>query len=211
MSAYAKLRRKRQMFVDAFVRTGSGTEAAIACGYAQMNAKVTASRIRANPEVQAAIAERTQEAIERAGLRPVRMLQELGIVALADLNNLRDEATGKVRSFKDLPAEFLRACESIDFYPDGSVRKVRIAKVSGINLSLQYLKLLTNVTEISGKDGAPIALTAVGEVSDLEKARRIAHLLAQGLRAQSPATILNEPIAGDSADDLAPSQSATSS
>jgi hypothetical protein len=198
MSAYSKLRRRRQLFVDAYVRTGIGTEAAIASGYSSKGKgpAVAAAKLLVMPDVKAAVDERKEEAIARAGLRPVRVLEELTYLALASNESLRDE-NGKLRTFKDLPAEFLRATESIDFNPDGSIKKVRLAKSGAVHMALQYLKLLTNVVALEGKDGGPIQ---THEVSDLEKARRIAHLLAQGLRAaEVPNSVLSDPdsVSGD--------------
>lgn len=212
MSAYAKLRRRRQIFVDAFVRTGNGSEAALAAGYSKKAPNVAAAKMRANPEVAAAIAERQQEAIERAGVRPAQVLLGIAELAYANLTMLRDEE-GKPRHFKDLPPALLAGAEAIDFHPDGSVRKIRLARGSGLNMLAQNLKLFTAVLEHQGKDGGPIQVEGK-EISDLEKARRIAHLLAQGLRtAQLPASVLSDPDSGDheAGDSTAPSTSATSS
>src|ERR1700684_967845 len=103
MSAYLKLRRKRQLFVDAYVRTGSKAAAAIAAGYSEKGAAQGGHRLMANAEVAAAVAEREQGAIERAGVRKVRALEELATMALASLEDLRD-ADGKLKLFKDIPA-----------------------------------------------------------------------------------------------------------
>ena len=189
MSAYLKLRRRRQLFVDAYVRTGSNVEAAIASGYSGKAPGVAGCKLMANPEVKAAVAEREQEAIERAGVRRVRVLEEMATLALASLEEVRG-ADGKVRSLKDLPVALLRGAESIDFNEDGSVKRVKLAKTAGLNMLGKYLKILMDVVEHTGKDGGPIE---THEVSDLEKARRIAQLLAQGLRAAPPATVLNAP------------------
>jgi phage terminase small subunit len=212
VSAYAKLRRRRQIFVDAYVRTGNASEAAIAAGYSKKAPNVAAAKIRANPEVAAAILERQQETVERAGVRAASVLLGIAELAYANLNMLRDEE-GKARTFKDLPQALLAGAEAIDFNPDGSVRKIRLARGNGLHMLAQHLKLLTDVLEHQGKDGGPIQVEGKGEVSDLEKARRIAHLLAQGLRtAQLPASVLSDSDSGDSgAGDSSTSQSATSS
>lgn len=188
MSAYAKLRRKRQLFVDAYVRTGVGSAAAIEAGYGGKRPHVAGSKILANVEVKAAITERTEEAIAKAGVRHVRVLEEASLLAYANLAELRGP-DGKALGFKDLPRELLTGAQSIEFNADGSVKTLRLAKVDGLRMLGQYLKLFTEVHELSGKDGGPIQTK---EVSDLEKARRIAHLLAQGLRAQLPASVLTE-------------------
>jgi hypothetical protein len=193
VSAYAKLRRRRQLFVDAYVRTGIGHDAAIAAGYSAKGATVTASKIKANPEVAAAIEERKLEAIERAGVRGSQVLIGIAELAYANLTMLRDDE-GKPRSFKDLPAALLAGAEAIDFNEDGSVRKIRLARGPGLNMLAQHLKLFTSILEHQGAGGGPVQVEAVGEISDLEKARRIAHLLAQGLRAaQLPASVLSDP------------------
>lgn len=194
MSAYLKLRRKRQLFVDAFVRTGDQAQAAIASGYSGKAPAVAGSKLMANVEVKAAVAEREQEAIARAGVRNVRVLEEMAALALASLESLRGD-DGKVRSFKDIPAQLLRGAEGITFNEDGSVKSVKLAKNAGLNMLGKYLKILIDVTEHQGKDGGPIQ---THEVSDLEKARRIAHLLAQGLRAQAPASVLTDEIEEES-------------
>jgi hypothetical protein len=188
MSAYAKLRRRRQIFVDAYVRTGDGSGAAIASGYSPKAPKVAASKMLANPEVRAAVAERTEEAIARAGVRNVQVLEEMARLAFASLANLRN-ADGNLHSFKDLPAELLQSATGIEFNPDGTIKTVRLAKVDGLRMLGQYLKLFTEVLQHQGVDGGPIQTQ---EVSDLEKARRIAHLLAQGLRARLPTSVLTE-------------------
>lgn len=195
MSAYAKLRRKRQIFVDAYVRTGDGSGAAIASGYSVKAPHVAASKMLANPEVRAAVVERTEEAIARAGVRNVQVLEEMARLAFASLTGLRN-AEGKVHSFKDLPAELLQSATGIEFNPDGSIKTVRLAKVDGLRMLGQYLKLFTEVLEHQGAGGGPIQ---THEVSDLEKARRIAHILAQGLRARLPSSVLTDPDSDPSA------------
>jgi len=57
--------------------------------------------------------------------------------------------------------------------------------------------MLTDVHELQGKDGGPIKTE---EVSDLEKARRIAFLLNQGVRSARAASPLTDPVSGDESD-----------
>jgi hypothetical protein len=150
-----------------------------------------AAKLRANPEVKLAIVERQEEALEKAGMRHTRIAEEIAAVALASLEQTRDEK-GVVRKFADLPAALLRGAQSIEFHPDGSIKQLRLAKTSGLQMAGQYLKLFVERHEHSGKDGAPIQTEEISEVSDLERARRIAHLLAQGLRVARAATVLSD-------------------
>src|ERR1700677_1123896 len=167
MSAYAKLRRKRQLFVDAYVRTGVGSQAAIESGDGGKRADVAGSQMLANPEVKAAIIERTEEAIAKAGVRHVRILEEAAALAYASIAQLRGE-DGKPLAFKDLPRELLAGAQSIEFNSDGSVKNLRLAKVDGIRMLGQYMKLFTEVHEVQGKGGGPIETKDVTEVTDLE-------------------------------------------
>jgi phage terminase small subunit len=198
MSAYAKLRRKRQLFVDAYVATGVITAAAVASGYGGRRPEVAGSKMFANPEVKAAIAERTEEAIAKAGARVVRVIEEACLIAYAGAHLTRGP-DGRRLAFKDMSQEALRAAHSIEFEPDGTVKHIRFSKTDGLNLLAKYLKMLTDVHEHQGKDGGPIKTE---EVSDLEKARRIAFLLNQGVRAagRAPSPLSDEPVSDDESD-----------
>lgn len=197
MSAYAKLRRKRQIFVDAYVRTGIGRHAALEAGYGGKRPDAAASKMLANPEVKAAVVERQEEAIAAAGVRAVKVLEEAALMGYARVLMLRGK-NGEPLSFKEMPDELLAGAQSIEFHPDGKVKNLRLAKADGLNFLGKYLKLLTELHEHSGKDGGPIETK---EVSDLEVARRIAFLLGQGLRAARPASVLSDPNSTEGAPD----------
>src|SRR5581483_6994900 len=76
MSAYSKLRRRQQLFVDAYVKCGVGSEAAATAGYSGKRPDRAAEKLFAQEGVKEAIAERTEQAIARAGVRHVRVLEE---------------------------------------------------------------------------------------------------------------------------------------
>jgi hypothetical protein len=199
MGAYAKLRRRRQIFVDAYVECGVATAAIIKAGYQGKYPHQAAAKIYANLEVKAAIAEREAEAIAQAGMRPVRVIQEVMLMALASNESLRGE-NGKPVTFKDLPAEYLRASESIEFNPDGTVKSIKLAKSASLERAMKHLKLFVEAVELTGRGGAPIETKDVTptDVSELEIARSIAHALYLGQqilsRAQArPATPLSDP------------------
>lgn len=182
MSAYAKLRRRRQLFVDAYVRLGVGADAWRELNPTAKRPDQGASRMLANPEVKAAVEERTQIAIARAGARQVKLVEEVCNLAYARMSGLRDPE-GKPVPFKDIPVALLDAAESIEFETDGRVKRIRIAKTQGLRMLGELMKAFPQVHEHTGRDGGPIETK---EVSDLEKARRIAFILTQGLRANTP-------------------------
>jgi hypothetical protein len=61
---YNDLKGRRQKFVDAYVLTGNGSEAARRSGYSEKAARVTASKLLTNANVSAAIAYRQAEYAE---------------------------------------------------------------------------------------------------------------------------------------------------
>lgn len=192
MSAYAKLRRKRQLFVDAYVETGMTTRAAEAAGYSNKRLDVAGSRIMANPEVKAAILERQEEAIAKAGARRVKFIETLCYRAYLAGAAIRDE-DGKRVAFDKLPNEFLAAIDSIEFEADGSIKRVKLATNSALRMLGEVLAVFKQVHEVAGKDGGPIETRDVSPMSDLEIARRVAHVLAQGLRTVRPSSVLDDP------------------
>ena len=184
MSAYLKLRRKRQLFVDAYVRLGVGSDAYRELVPDSKRPDQQACRILSNPDVKAAIEERTAIAIAKAGARHVRLVEEVCTLAYARLSSLRGE-DGKPLPFDKLPADLLAAAESIEFEPNGTVKRIRLAKTQGLRMLGELMKAFPQVHEHQGKDGGPIETKETSELSDLDRARRIAYLLHQGLREAS--------------------------
>ena len=184
MSAYAKLRRPRQLFVDAYLKN----RCVGAVAYREINPRSKrpdqrASVLLANPEVKAAIEERRQEAIKGAGVELLCVLQELAAVGQFNPADLRDPE-GKLIPVHKLPRQVAAAIAGEEFDANGSLIRYRTHPKNEANRTLlQYLGSLVERHEHTGKNGGPIETK---EVSDLEKARRIAFILTQGLRANTP-------------------------
>lgn len=179
MSAYAKLSRRRQRFVDEYVACGVGARAVRACGFTGKRADIAASKWLAIPEVRLAVRERTEEAIAGAGVRAVRVLEELAAIALFNRRQLRGPK-GELLPIHELPDAVNAAIAGEEFDSTGTLRKYRThSKTEALAQLLKYLRLVVEQHEHSGPGGEPIP---VREVSDLEKARRIAYLLAQGIQ-----------------------------
>lgn len=199
MSAYAKLRRRRQVFVDAYVKAGVGADAMRAISPLIKRPDVAASKMLANAEVKAAIAERTAQAIARAGAREVRVIEELCHLAFFDPGELQDE-NGHFLPLNKLKPEVRRALHSIDiedqFEGAGEARRLvsrrhkykGTTKEGALKILLQYMKALPDQVQVSSPSGGPLEINH--QISDLEKARRIAFLLTMGLRAK-PTTPLS--------------------
>jgi len=211
MSAYSKLRRRHQLFADAYVRLGVGTDAYREAFPDAKRPDVSACKLMARPAVKEAIAERTEQAIARAGVRQVRVLEELAAIAFADLAELFDEQ-GNLRKLKDVSPRARAAIQAIDCEelligrgeerkPFAIVRKLRThSKVEALKLLGQHLTMFKELHEHTGKDGGPIETKDTSELSDLDRARRVAFLLAQGLR-ESQAKEASAPDPGNPAAD----------
>lgn len=198
MSAYAKLRKPRQLFVDAYLKH----RCVGAPAYREINPRSKrpdqrASVLLANPEVQAAIQERRQEAIKGAGVELLCVLQELAAVGQFNPADLRDPQ-GKLIPIHKLPRQVAAAIAGEEFDEHGNLIRYRTHPKNEANRTLlQYLGNLVERHEHTGKNGAPIETK---EISDLEKARRIAFLLTQGLRANTPLSAISDDTDAGTAD-----------
>jgi phage terminase small subunit len=77
MSAYHKLTEKQRRFVDLYVVSLNGTQAAREAGYGPVRADVAAARLKGRPLVRAAIAERQVSRREDAELNAEWVLERL--------------------------------------------------------------------------------------------------------------------------------------
>lgn len=195
MYTYSNLTRQRQIFVDEFVRTGMVRDSYSAAFPNAKRPDVGGSKMLVRPEIQKAVEERKEQAIARAGVRQVRVIEEIAAIAFSDLGEFFTD-DGQLKSLKDIPKPARAALQGLDVEElfegsgesrrsSGYVRKVRThSKIEALKLLGQHLKLFVERHEHSGPNGGPIETK---ELSAEDRARRVAFLLAQGLReASSP-------------------------
>lgn len=165
LSAYSLLRRRHQLFVDAYVQCGVGSRAMVETGYRGERARHEAWEILKRPDVQAAIAERTEEAIAEAGVTNHRILIELARIAFHDVTRLFDK-DGRMLPIGEWPEAERAAIESTEVEEtevaggQGRVvsrtKKVRMHdKLQALKILAQYKKLLVEQVEFPG--GIPLA------------------------------------------------------
>lgn len=181
------------MFADACVRLGVPTDAYREVYPDAKRPDVSACKLMARPEIRDAISERTEQAIARAGVRNVRVLEELAAIAFLDPAELFDEH-GALREVRGMDPKVRRALLALDvediFTGRGEDRervcrlhKIRLQpKIEALKALGQHLKMFTERHEHTGKDGGPIETKDTSELSELDLARRVAFLLAKGLR-----------------------------
>lgn len=206
-SAYSQLRRKHQQVVDAFVRCGIQSDAYTEVYGPTKRPDVSASKLFAKPLVQQAVEERTQQAIARAGVRTVRVLEEFAAIAFLDPGELFND-DNSLKSVTELPENVRRAILAVetdelfdgvgrDRAQIGITRKLKLSpKLDALTKLGQYLKLFTERHEFSGPNGGAIP---VKDVSDLDVARRVAFLLALGMREAQSVQPASTPESGNPA------------
>lgn len=180
---YATLPRRHQLFVDAFVACGVGTEALRAIGFKGKAANCASSKLMALPQIRTAVKERTDEHIAAAGITVVKTLKQLAAVLHFDPRKLVD-AHGNPLPLHELPNDSAAAIGSVDIEEEDGKRryKYRLRNVDAARLTLTYLGMLSERHEHTGFRGGPIETKDVSEPSELDRARRVAFLLAAGMR-----------------------------
>lgn len=207
MSAYSSLPRRRRKFVDAYLRLGVGRDAYLAVYGQVKQPDACASRLLADAAVAAAVAEREKRAMENAGITRTRAWMEVRRVAFFDHRKLVDE-NGDPRQLHELDEDTAAAIAGIDIeelfagrgedrVQIGVLKKYRAwNKNEALKMILQAYGALLDRHELSGPNGGPIPIDPAGELSDLDRARRIAFLLARGLSAAASAPNPGNPAGG---------------
>jgi phage terminase small subunit len=150
---------KHARFVAEYRKDLNATQAAIRAGYSQKTARQQASDLLAKPDIQAAVAEKTAAALEKAELTADRVLEELRRLAFADIRGLFDER-GNLRPLHELSAEQAAAVASFEvvkqniYADDGKVDTVHKLKVydktKALDMLAKHFGLLTEKIEHSG-------------------------------------------------------------
>ena len=91
LSAYFKLPRRHQLFVDAFIETGIQTEAVRRIKPKCKRPDALACKLMARPEIQAAIKERSAQAIYESGVNKVEILKGMMRIAKFDPRKLKKD------------------------------------------------------------------------------------------------------------------------
>lgn len=148
-----------------YLQHRNGTKAAIAAGYAEGSAAVTAHRLLRNAKISSAIGKFLDQQVEKHELSADKLLGELCKVAFNSLGECI-QADGSVDVSKFTPDQWAAMGEyrvdSTGGTGDGERRLVLRTtvrpwdKLKACDLLGKYLKLWTDKTELTGKDGEPL-------------------------------------------------------
>ena len=171
---------RHDRFCREYLTDLNGTRAAIAAGYAKKSAKVTASQLLTNPNVQAFLAKLTKKHADKLDLDAEKVLAELsrvGFSNILDYLKITDEGDAYVdlsRLTREKAGAVLEI--TVDEYTEGrgkDARKVKRTKfkladkIRALELLGKYLKLFTERVEVTGLAGLADAIAeARKRVSD---------------------------------------------
>lgn len=163
---------RRARFAQEYPKDLNGTQAAIRAGYAPNSAKVTASRLLSDANVQASIRAILDKVAQANEITVARTLKEIARIAYGDHRKLYDEQN-RLRPMKDLDddaAALIAGVESEEEYSDavdangkvtrelsGFTRKVKTwSKVKALDQCMAYLGMHKSVNP---NEGGGLALT----------------------------------------------------
>lgn len=164
-----KLTAKQQRFVDEYLVDLNGTQAAIRAGYSERTARAIANENLTKPDIA--------EAVQKALAAREKRTQIDADYVLSTIHET-------VQRCRQAEPVFDRKGEQVlTETPDGSLAKAYTfdskAVLKGCELLGRNLALWKDRVEHTGKDGGPIE---TAEISETERARRVAFLLTKATR-----------------------------
>lgn len=196
--AVDSLKGKRRAFVFEYLVDRNGTQAAIRAKFSRKTAGSIASEYLKIPSIRLAIDEETERMNDETSMKAHEVCKELSRLGSVDATALYDE-NGNFKKIHELPEDVRRAISSIEMEHVPVTKRVKVVergreverdeitfvarikkiqfwnKNEALGLLARHRKMLTDKTELTGKDGSPLAppmldLTGV----DLELLKRIA-------------------------------------
>ncbi len=176
---------RRQAFINEYLTCWNASESARRAGYSELTAGAIGSDLLKNIEVSDEIKRRVAE---------MTMTADEVLVRLAD--QARGDMADYVSFVPGVKAPFIDLAKANETGKLRNVKKVKYTEQGGIEFELydaqaalallaKYHKLLTDRSEISGRDGGPIEYADVTELTDEELARIATHGSASGSRTIS--------------------------
>lgn len=184
----AELTAKQARFVEEYLVDLNATQAAIRAGYSEKTAYSVGHENLSKPDIAEAIAQAKSERSQRTQITADRVLQELGRIGFSDIRNVLTPL-GHLTNPADWDDDTAAAIGSIEVVTkpgeadeEGNrtvdhVHKIKTwDKVSALEKIAKHLGMFVERHEVTGKDGGPLETK---DVTPYERARRIAHALAQ--------------------------------
>ena len=176
---------RRRRFVEEYLIDLNATQAALRAGYSPRTAKKESWSLLTDPAVRAAVAGAQAERSRRTSITADRVLEELASIAFADIGDFVSWGRDGVRlnDSSNLAKDQRRAVAEVyqtKTRDGGSVRFKLHDKRAALSDIGRHLGMFKERHEHSGPDGGPIVTEDVTELTELERAHRLAGLLTGG-------------------------------
>ncbi len=175
-----KQKNRFAIFAREYIKDFNGTRAAIAAGYSKKTAKSKANQLLTKVDLREQIQKALKKRNEKVELSAEWVVKELMAVAGTDLRRAYDKQ-GNLLPVHEMPDDVAKAIAGIevdDLFEKyrgpnskriGTTTKIkRYDKTRALELLGRHLKMFTDKTEVTGKDGGPI-ITKVVNYADQKK------------------------------------------
>ncbi|MDW9772563.1 terminase small subunit [Sinorhizobium meliloti] len=201
-----ELTAKQRAFVREYLVDLNATQAAIRAGYSAKTAKEQGARLLTNVHVAAAVAAAMQLRAKRTEITADRVLQELAKIGFSDIRKavkwqsslITEEDNpegGDIAVVKTVVTNNVQlvASDELDDETAAAISEISQNATGGLKVKFhdkraalvdigKHLGMFTEKHEVTGKDGGPIQ---VESLSENEVARRVAFMLAKGVKAKA--------------------------
>jgi phage terminase small subunit len=131
-SAYERLKRRHQRFVDQYVSGAKASDAIVAAGCKSVRPRNIAARLLQKPEIQAAVQERTELYLRDTAARSHKTIGQVVAIAYADPRKVVDPVTGKAVPLEKMDPETAAAISSVE------VENISIDGESGVRYKYRF-------------------------------------------------------------------------
>lgn len=201
-----ELTAKQRAFVREYLLDLNATQAAIRAGYSEKTAYSVGHENLSKPEIASAIEAAMKLRAERTDITADRVIKELAKIGFADIRKavkwqsamITEEDNpegGDIAVIKTVVTNTVQmvASEELDDETAAAIAEVSQNATGGVKIKLhdkraalvdigKHLGMFREKVEVTGKDGGPIE---VADMTDIERARRVAFALAQAANAGS--------------------------
>ncbi|MCM2441182.1 terminase small subunit [Agrobacterium vitis] len=209
----SQLTEKKRRFVEAYVLDlrSNATRAAITAGYSAKTAGQTGYELLKKPEIQAAIAKERAKMAARYDVSKDRIVSELAKIAygnLSDFMKVTSDGTAYI-DLSEVDRDQMAALTGIEVeeYAEGrgedkrDIIKTKIKMADKRAALMDLAKLCGHIVEKVEHTGANGGAIETKDVSENEMARRVAFMLAKGMRSAKVAAAIAKPDAPAPDDD----------
>jgi phage terminase small subunit len=155
---------RQEQFVREYLLDLNATQAAIRAGYSPRTANERAAKLMRRPWIRDAIAQEIAQRSRRTGISADRVLEELAVIAFADLGELVQFGPGGIR-IQDTEGLDTRALAEVTERTNrqgATITFKLLDKVAALTKLAQHLGLLVEKHEHTGPGGGPIAMRLEG-------------------------------------------------